>query len=1726
MANQAQNSNQATIRSVGTAIFGGTANSAKPAIVGTAEPHSSVEIFDGVRLIGTAGAEMYGNWTFAPPSNMSSGVHQFTALAIDATGASGQMSTPVSASIPVVAPVVQAPPVIESVIGTAGTAQGNVPSGGTTEDARPTISGTGIPGDTVYVFLANSSNYGGQTYGAGDTVVDASGHWSIRLNTGMPLGLNTITATQFAPGAAQSAASAAWAVTVAASTPATPAAPTLTDDNSNAIHAGSATYDAHPHINGTGVAGDIIKVYDGSAVLGSTTIGSNGQWTFTPANLPAGSHSINVTETNAAGTSSAHSVSTAFSVDPSLIFPAITSIADSVGPIQGNIAQGGVTDDPRPVFHGTGVPGDVVTVGDGWYTILGSVVINASGQWTFQPAANLSNGIHSVVAIGKLAGSWSGVWNFTVDTTTPATPAAPTLTDDNGAAIPAGTTTNDNHPRINGTGKAGDIITVYDGSTLLGSTTIGTNGKWTFTPGNLPVGSHAINVTETNAAGTASAHSGSIGFTYSNLALPPVITNVVDAVGPVQGTIPNNGVTDDSHPTVSGTGTAGNTVYIFQNGSSCGSAIVDATGHWSVTISGALSNGVHAMSATQFASGQDQSASSNTWTITIDTTTPAAPAAPTLTDDHSNAIAAGSTTYDAHPHINGTGVAGDIIKVYDGSTLLGSTTVGTNGQWTFTPANLPAGSHSINVTETNAAGTSSAHSASTAFSVDPSLAIPAITSAVDSVGPIQGNIAQGGVSDDSRPVFYGTGVPGDVVTVWDNWTNPLGSVVVNASGRWAFQPATNLSNGEHYAVALGKLVPGWTVAWNFTVDTSTPATPAAPTLTNDNGAMIWAGSATADAHPHINGTGKAGDLIKVYDNGTAIGSVTVGSDGKWSFTPSADLSDGAHRITVVDVNLAGTSSAASAATSVVIMTGTPATPAAPTLTDDNSNTIPTGSTTYDAHPHINGTGVAGDIIKVYDGSALLGSTTIGSNGQWTFTPVNLPAGSHSINVTETNAAGTSSAHSASATFSVDSSMGIPAITSVFDSVGPIQGNIAQGGVSDDPRPVFYGTGLPGDVVTVWDNYTNALGSAVVNASGRWAFQSATNLADKSHTIVAVGKLVSGWNAGWNFTVDTSTPATPAAPTLTNDNGAMIWAGSATADAHPHINGTGKAGDLIKVYDNGTAIGSVTVGSDGKWSFTPSADLSDGAHRITVVDVNLAGTSSAASAATSVVIMTGTPATPAAPTLTDDNSNTIPTGSTTYDAHPHINGTGVAGDIIKVYDGSALLGSTTIGSNGQWTFTPVNLPAGSHSINVTETNAAGTSSAHSASTAFSVDPSLIFPAITSIADSVGPIQGNIAHDGVTDDPRPVFHGTGVPGDVVTIADGWYATLGSVVVNASGQWTLQPAANLSNGIHSVIALGKLAGTWSGVWNFTVDTTVPVTPAVPTLTDDNGAAIPASTTTTDAHPNISGKGAPSNVIKVYDGSTLIGSTTVDSSGHWTFKPSSDLASGSHSISITEIAPSGTSSSSSAIAIAVGKVFATFDPAVHANDSSQAALVGDANQSATQTNHHTVVGEHDAFVGKLANGNETVDLNADPASYFKESTAHIQGAGGSAIDTLHLSGGHQVLDLSSLTGQTAAAKISGIEAVDLGGQHNALKLSLTDVLNLGETDLFQKDGKQQMMVQGKEGDTVDLSNTHIAGLADGEWAVHGTAVVGGATYNVYEHSGAHTELLVQQGVQVALHN
>ena len=103
---------------------------------------------------------------------------------------------------------------------------------------------------------------------------------------------------------------------------------------------------------------------------------------------------------------------------------------------------------------------------------------------------------------------------------------------------------------------------------------------------------------------------------------------------------------------------------------------------------------------------------------------------------------------------------------------------------------------------------------------------------------------------------------------------------------------------------------------------------------------------------------------------------------------------------------------------------------------------------------------------------------------------------------------------------------------------------------------------------------------------------------------------------------------------------------------------------------------------------------------------------------------------------------------------------------------------------------------------------------------------------------------------------------------------------------------------------------------------------------------------------------------------------------------------------------------------------------------DHTDAAATASAHDDSATTHH--AVDANGAFTGTTAN--ETVDLNVtDPQAYFAQASAHIAGGGG--IDTLALSGSHQILDLTSSPRTTAAAKISGVEVFDLGGHQNTLR-------------------------------------------------------------------------------------
>uniref|UniRef100_UPI001F4F31B3 Ig-like domain-containing protein n=1 Tax=Serratia oryzae TaxID=2034155 RepID=UPI001F4F31B3 len=78
-------------------------------------------------------------------------------------------------------------------------------------------------------------------------------------------------------------------------------------------------------------------------------------------------------------------------------------------------------------------------------------------------------------------------------------------------------------------------------------------------------------------------------------------------------------------------------------------------------------------------------------------------------------------------------------------------------------------------------------------------ATPAIGQALDQTGAVTGAIQNGSVTDETRPVLSGQGVPGDLITVYDNGQT-IGSVVIDGNGNWTFTPDTALGEGSHQLV--------------------------------------------------------------------------------------------------------------------------------------------------------------------------------------------------------------------------------------------------------------------------------------------------------------------------------------------------------------------------------------------------------------------------------------------------------------------------------------------------------------------------------------------------------------------------------------------------------------------------------------------------------------------------------------------------------------------------------------------------------------------------------------------------------------------------------------------------------------------------------------------------------------------------------------------------------------
>ncbi|MDE4081434.1 MULTISPECIES: Ig-like domain-containing protein [Enterobacter cloacae complex] len=1529
---------------VGPLQKGESTNDTTPTLSGSAAPGDIVSILDNGKVIGTVKADSNGKWSFTPDTALADGKHTFTVTATDAAG-----NARTSGSFPIVIDTAAPSPAENIVINdNVGDKQGPVGPGDTTDDQSPTLSGEAEPGSVVDIYDNDEK--------IGSVIVDDEGKWSYTPDTPLAKGDHEITTTVTDPSGNTSEPSPGISFTVDPD-PNQVTVGEVVDDQGPIVgnlKPGTVTDDVRPELSGKGKPGSTVTIMDGDDVLGSTVVDPDGNWTFTPEqDLADGDHSLTVISKDPAG-NEVTSPSFDITVDATAPEkPVLGSATDDVGTIRGDLSNGGTTDDANPTFNGSAEPGSRVDIYDNGEHI-GSTIADDNGAWQFTPTTPLPEGEHHITTTATdeagNTGPESDDFVLVTDYTPPVASSdvlnITSVMDDVGGRqgnVASGEITDDSKPVINGIGEAGSTVFVYstdaNGKHLLGSAVVNSEGTWTLaldTP--LVEGLNQLTLETQDAVGNRVAGEAP---SYDITVLIPVstepsINSVVDNAEPHVGPMQKGETTNDTTPTLSGSAAPGDVVSILDNGKVIGTVKADGSGKWSFTPDTALADGKHTFTVTA-TDAAGNARTSGTFPIVIDTAAPSPAENIVINDnvgDKQGPVGPGDTTDDQSPTLSGEAEPGSVVDIYDNDEKIGSVIVDDEGKWSYTPDTpLAKGDHEITTTVTDPSGNTSEPSPGISFTVDPDPNQVTVGEVVDDQGPIVGNLKPGTVTDDARPELSGKGKPGSTVTIMDG-DDVLGSTVVDPDGNWTFTPEQDLADGDHSLTVISKDPAGNDVtfpAFDITVDTTAPEKPVVSLATDDVGSsrgVLSSGSTTDDANPTFKGSAEPGSRVDIYDNGELIGSTVVDENGGWQFTPTTALPEGEHHITTTATDEAGNTSPESDDFVLITdYTAPDASKVAITEVYDDVNTagvIASGGETDDNRPLIKGTGAEpGNTITVYNGDKVIGTAKVQADGTWSLEPTTpLPDGKYTLTAKETDGVGNVSGPSGEYIINVATvPPQAPTLDTVYDDVAPHADYLQKGDVTNDTTPTLSGSsGVAGGTISIYDN-GRLIGTTTVAGNGSWSFTPDTALADGSHNFTAtvtdgVGR-TSEPTGGFGIVIDTKAPEAASDLLVTDNVGAYqgpVVSGDTTDDNTPTLSGKAEPGSTVNIIDNGQVIGTAKVNPDGTWSYTPDQPLANGAHDLTTTVTDPSGNTGPEGSHV-VITVDVVPGKVEITAVTDDTgsvTDSLSQGALTDDTRPQISGTAKAGSTVTIMDGSNVLGTTTAGADGTWSFTPsVDLGRGDHTFTAKAKDPMGNESSSSSWNVTIDTDAPVKPTIDAALDDVGSVQGNLANGGTTDDPTPTLSGKAEAGSTVKIYD-QNGLLGEVTAKADGTWSFSPVAKLPEGEHRfhVTATDKAGNTSVASDDFvlTLDFTAPDVSkvSITDVMDDFGSvtgSIASGGKTDDNTPLIKGTGAePGNTITVYNGDKVIGTAKVQADGTWELQVTKALPDGTYNLTVKE--------------------------------------------------------------------------------------------------------------------------------------------------------------------------------------------------------------------------------
>ena len=793
----------------------------------------------------------------------------------------------------------------------------------------------------------------------------------------------------------------------------------------------------------------------------------------------------------------------------------------------------------------------------------------------------------------------------------------------------------------------------------------------------------------------------------------------------------------------------------------------DGQGHWTAAytiVSGSIDNVTNrnvSVTATD-----NQSLSTTTAdgaNATVDNSAPVPPAAPVL----AAASDSGTSNTDritnvVTPTISGTTEANGVVKVYEGATLLATTTADNAGAWSVATSALSAGSHTLTAIVTDAAGNTGTVSTGQTIVIDtsaPSYSIARSDMTAPSGASATFTITYDGAGAGIDPASIAAGNvtvtgPGNAtLTVtgasWDAATNTATYTFTPPGGSW--------DDGDIGTYTIG-------IAGNSVTDIAGNAVAAA------SGAKTFQvvyGPIVTDPHIAIGGATGNGGVFKIGDTVTATwdnsgagdnnsraitgvsfdfsqfggGSVTGTSDGQGHWTASYTIASGSinnaanRNVRVTATSIDSLSAATADSTNATVDNSAPAAPPTPVLAAASDS----GGSSADAitsvtTPTVSGTAEAGSTVRLYDGSTLLATTTADGSGAWSVTTSTLGAGSHTLTATATDAAGNTGVLSAGRTVIIDTAA--PTASVARSDL------IAPSGTSATFTVTYDGTGAgidPASIATGNVTVTGPGNTSLTVTGASW--DSATNTATYAFTPPG-----GGWDAGdigtYTIGIVGGSVKDLAGNAIAAASGAKTFQviyGPAVTDPHIAISGATGTGGVFKIGDTVTATwdnsaagdnnsrtisgvtfdfsqfggGSVAGTSDGRGHWTAAYTIASGSinneanRNVRVTATSIDSLSATTADSTGATVDNKAPATPSVPVLAAasdsgwSNADTITSATT-----PIITGTAEADSTIRVYEGSTLLATTTANSAGVWSVATSALGAGSHTFTVTATDAAG------------------------------------------------------------------------------------------------------------------------------------------------------------------------------------------------------------------------------------------------------------------------------------------------------------------------------------------------------------------------------------------------------------------------------------